>query len=180
MYSNSLGSPNGPRTTRRTLNQPSSTIYRHSSSELGTGFCFEAKQKRITVANEHDYIDLVFYHRILRCHVLLDLKVRPFNHGDAGQMNFYLNYFKRRVMGVDDSPLLASSSAATEIKLKSSLPPRASTISSLSRATWSRYRRPRNSENSSSATVRLSRAACAKPTARNLTRDSSEFDIFPV
>jgi predicted nuclease of restriction endonuclease-like (RecB) superfamily len=72
--------------------------------ELGTGFCFEAKQKRITVANEHDYIDLVFHHRILRCHVLLDLKVRPFNHGDAGQMNFYLNYFKRRVMGVDDSP----------------------------------------------------------------------------
>jgi predicted nuclease of restriction endonuclease-like (RecB) superfamily len=59
--------------------------------ELGTGFCFEARQKRITTGNEHDYIDLVFYHRFLRCHVLLDLKIRPFTHGDAGQMNFYLN-----------------------------------------------------------------------------------------
>ena len=72
--------------------------------ELGTGFCFEARQKRITLGNEHDYIDLVFYHRILRCHVLLDLKIRPFSPGDAGQMNFYLNYFKRQIMTVDDNP----------------------------------------------------------------------------
>jgi predicted nuclease of restriction endonuclease-like (RecB) superfamily len=56
--------------------------------ELGSGFCFEARQKRITVGNEHDYIDLVFYHRLLRCHLLIDLKVRHFQHGDAGQMNF--------------------------------------------------------------------------------------------
>ncbi len=62
--------------------------------ELGSGFCFEARQKRITVGNEHDYIDLVFYHRRLRCHLLIDLKVRAFKHGDAGQMNFYLNYWK--------------------------------------------------------------------------------------
>lgn len=72
--------------------------------ELGTGFCFEARQKRITVGNEHDYIDLVFYHRLLRCHILLDLKIRPFSHGDAGQMNFYLNYFKRRMMAAGDNP----------------------------------------------------------------------------
>jgi predicted nuclease of restriction endonuclease-like (RecB) superfamily len=72
--------------------------------ELGTGFCFEARQKRITLGNEHDYIDLVFYHRILRCHILLDLKIRAFSHGDAGQMNFYLNYFKQQVMAVDDNP----------------------------------------------------------------------------
>ena len=72
--------------------------------ELGDGFCFEARQKRITVGNEHDYIDLVFYHRILRCHVLLDLKVRPFQHGDVGQMNFYVNYFKERVRGESDNP----------------------------------------------------------------------------
>jgi len=100
--------------------------------ELGSGFCFEARQKRITLGNEHDYIDLVFYHRILRCHVLLDLKIRPFSHGDAGQMNFYLNYFKRQVMAVDDNPPVGIS-AAIEIKPKSSLPPRVSTISSLSR-----------------------------------------------
>lgn len=71
--------------------------------ELGRGFCFEARQKRITIDNEHDRVDLVFYHRILRCHVLLDLKVRPFQHGDAGQMNFYLNYFKDQMMTPDDN-----------------------------------------------------------------------------
>ena len=72
--------------------------------ELGTGFCFEARQKRVTVGDEHDYIDLVFYHRILRCHLLIDLKVRPFKHGDAGQMNFYLNYWKAEMMQSGDHP----------------------------------------------------------------------------
>jgi predicted nuclease of restriction endonuclease-like (RecB) superfamily len=72
--------------------------------ELGTGFCFEARQKRITVGNEHDYIDLVFYHRILRCHLLIDLKVRTFQHGDAGQMHFYLNFWKDQMMHPGDQP----------------------------------------------------------------------------
>ena len=72
--------------------------------ELGTGFCFEARQKRITVGTEDDYIDLVFYHRILRCHLLIDLKTRTFQHGDAGQMNFYLNYWKTEMMGEGDEP----------------------------------------------------------------------------
>ncbi len=72
--------------------------------ELGTGFCFEARQFRVTLGNKHDYVDLLFYHRRLRCHVLLDLKVRPFNHGDAGQMNFYLNYFKDCLAEPDDHP----------------------------------------------------------------------------
>lgn len=72
--------------------------------ELGTGFCFEARQKRISIDNEHDRIDLVFYHRILRCHVLIDLKIRGFTHGDAGQMNFYLNYFKDNIMTEQDNP----------------------------------------------------------------------------
>lgn len=72
--------------------------------ELGAGFCFEARQKRVTVGNEHDYLDLVFYHRILRCHLLIDLKTRAFQHGDAGQMNFYLNYWKTEVMAEGDHP----------------------------------------------------------------------------
>lgn len=59
--------------------------------EIGRGFCFEARQRRITFDNEHYYIDLVFYHRILRCNILIDLKVGKFSHADAGQMNFYLN-----------------------------------------------------------------------------------------
>jgi predicted nuclease of restriction endonuclease-like (RecB) superfamily len=62
--------------------------------ELGRGFCFEARQKRITFDNHHYYIDLVFYHRILKCHVLIDLKIGEFHHADAGQMNLYLNYYK--------------------------------------------------------------------------------------
>lgn len=74
--------------------------------ELGNGFCFEARQKRITVDNEHFYIDLVFYHRILKCHVLIDLKVRKFTHIDAGQMNFYLNYYRENEMyDGDDLPI---------------------------------------------------------------------------
>ena len=72
--------------------------------ELGTGFCFESRQKRITVGNEHDYLDLVFYHRLLRCHLLIDLKVRAFQHRDAGQMNYYLNYWKAEVMAEGDQP----------------------------------------------------------------------------
>lgn len=72
--------------------------------ELGAGFCFEARQKRITVGNEHDYLDLVFYHRILRCHLLIDLKTRAFQHGDAGQMNFYLNYWKDNLLVPGDQP----------------------------------------------------------------------------
>lgn len=71
--------------------------------ELGNGFCFEARQKRITIDNEHDRIDLVFYHRILKCHLLIDLKTRKFKHDDAGQMNFYLNYFKNEVMADNDN-----------------------------------------------------------------------------
>src|SRR5690606_11228179 len=60
--------------------------------EMGRGFCFEARQKRITFDNTHYRIDLVFYHRILKCHVLIDLKMGEFTHADAGQMNMYLNY----------------------------------------------------------------------------------------
>ena len=74
--------------------------------ELGTGFCFEARQKRISIANEHDRIDLVFYHRVLKCHVLVDLKVRAFSHADVGQMNFYLNYYKNEIsMEGDNQPI---------------------------------------------------------------------------
>lgn len=62
--------------------------------ELGKGFAFVARQKRITIANRHYYIDLVFYNRLLRCFVLIDLKTGELDHADIGQMNFYLNYFK--------------------------------------------------------------------------------------
>ncbi len=72
--------------------------------ELGKGFCFETRQKRITFDNTHYRIDLVFYHRILKCHVLVDLKIGEFSHADAGQMNVYLNYYKENEMTSGDNP----------------------------------------------------------------------------
>lgn len=72
--------------------------------EIGRGFCFEARQKRITFDNRHYRIDLVFYHRILKCNVLIDLKIGEFDHSDAGQMNVYLNYYKEHEMNEDDNP----------------------------------------------------------------------------
>lgn len=88
--------------------------------ELGNGFCFEARQKRITVDDEHDRIDLVFYHRILKCHILIDLKIRKFSYADAGQMNFYLNYFKENIMAPGDNPpvglILCTDKNTTKVK----------------------------------------------------------------
>ena len=73
-------------------------------SELGRGFCFESRQKRITFDNKHYRIDLVFYHRILKCHILIDLKIGQFDHADAGQMNMYLNYYRKNEMTEGDNP----------------------------------------------------------------------------
>ena len=88
--------------------------------ELGRGFCFEARQFRITEGRKHHRIDLVFYHRLLRCHILIDLKIRPFKPSDAGQMNFYVNWFKANMMEEgDQSPvgiLLCSDSDGTEVE----------------------------------------------------------------
>lgn len=80
------------------------TNLQHFLIELGRGFCFEARQKRITFDNKHYRIDLVFYHRILKCHVLLDLKIGEFDHSDAGQMNMYLNYYKENESHNGDNP----------------------------------------------------------------------------
>jgi len=74
--------------------------------ELGKGFCFEARQKRLTIGDEYFYVDLVFYHRILKCHILIDLKTRKFKHTDAGQMNFYLNYYRDIEISEEDNPPL--------------------------------------------------------------------------
>lgn len=62
--------------------------------ELGKGFSFIGRQYRITLDNDHYYVDLVFYHRILKCFVLIDLKTKHVKHQNIGQMNMYLNYFK--------------------------------------------------------------------------------------
>ena len=65
--------------------------------ELGKGFLFEARQKRFTFDDEHFFVDLVFYNRLLRCYVLIDLKLGKLTHQDLGQMQMYVNYFDRHV-----------------------------------------------------------------------------------
>ena len=65
--------------------------------ELGKGFLFEARQKRFTFDEEHFFVDLVLYNRLLRCYVLIDLKIGKLTHQDLGQMQMYVNYFDRFV-----------------------------------------------------------------------------------
>lgn len=72
--------------------------------EMGLGFCFEARQKRILIDEDYFFTDLVFYHRILKCHVIVELKIDKFRHEYASQLNMYLNYFKAEVMQSDDNP----------------------------------------------------------------------------
>ncbi len=72
--------------------------------ELGKGFLFEARQKRFTFDNDHFRVDLVFYNRLLRCYVLIDLKRDKLTHQDLGQMQMYVNYFDRQVKLPDESP----------------------------------------------------------------------------
>lgn len=66
--------------------------------ELGKGFCFVSRQQRITLDGEHYFIDLVFYNRIAKCFVLIDLKIGKLTHQDIGQMQMYTNYYKRNEM----------------------------------------------------------------------------------
>jgi predicted nuclease of restriction endonuclease-like (RecB) superfamily len=72
--------------------------------EMGHGFCFEARQKRILIGGEHFFVDLVFYHRVLKCHVLLELKVDGFRHEYLGQLNTYVTWFRGHKMSSGDNP----------------------------------------------------------------------------
>jgi predicted nuclease of restriction endonuclease-like (RecB) superfamily len=72
--------------------------------ELGHGFCFEARQKRLLIGGEHFFVDLVFYHRILKCHVLIELKNDAFKHEHLGQINSYVGYYQQHEMTEGDQP----------------------------------------------------------------------------
>jgi hypothetical protein len=72
--------------------------------ELGKGFSFVARQRRITVDGDHYYIDLVFYNYVLKCFVLIDLKVGKLTHQDIGQMDFYARYFENEEKLDGDNP----------------------------------------------------------------------------
>jgi len=72
--------------------------------ELGYGFRFEARQKRILIGDNHFFIDLVFYHRVLNCHVVIELKVGGFSHEYLGQLNTYVNWYRKNEMTEGDNP----------------------------------------------------------------------------
>ena len=92
----------------------------HFLLEMGKGFCFEARQRRILVDQDYFKADLIFYHRILKCHVIVDLKIDRFRHEYASQLNLYLNYYRHEVMQPDDNPpiglLLCTDYGETTVK----------------------------------------------------------------
>jgi predicted nuclease of restriction endonuclease-like (RecB) superfamily len=72
--------------------------------EMGRGFCFEARQKRLLIGEEYFFVDLVMYHRILKCHVIIELKADKFNHSHLAQLNTYVNYYKKNIQEESDNP----------------------------------------------------------------------------
>lgn len=98
--------------------QPNATLYeknletellnklQHFLLELGKGFSFVARQKRVSADGEHFYIDLVFYNYILKCFVLIDLKTGKLTHQDIGQMDFYIRYFEEFEKLKKDNPTI--------------------------------------------------------------------------
>lgn len=101
-----LGLPESHRLVESDLEQALINNLQAFLLELGKGFAFVSRQERITLDGDHFYIDLVFYHAVLKCYVLIDLKVGKLTHGDLGQMQLYANYFdhERRTQG--DNPTL--------------------------------------------------------------------------
>ena len=74
--------------------------------ELGLGFCFEDRQKRILIDDEYFFADLVFYHRVLKCHVIIELKLDAFKHEYLSQLNTYVAYYNAEIKREDDNPAI--------------------------------------------------------------------------
>ena len=101
-----LGLPESPKLVESKLEQALIENLQHFLLELGKGFAFVSRQERITLDGDHFYIDLVFYHTVLKCYVLIDLKTTKLTHQDLGQVQLYVNYYdmERRTEG--DNPTL--------------------------------------------------------------------------
>ncbi|MFI5300822.1 MAG: YhcG family protein [Polyangiales bacterium] len=95
-----------PATHERDLEQAIITRLEDFLLEMGKGFCFVARQKRITLEGDHFYVDLVFYNRLLRCFVLVDLKLGKLTHQDLGQMQMYVNFFDRFQRAEHEAPTI--------------------------------------------------------------------------
>jgi predicted nuclease of restriction endonuclease-like (RecB) superfamily len=101
-----LGLPASPRLVESNLEEALINNLQAFLLELGKGFAFVARQERITLDGDHFYIDLVFYHTILKCFVLIDLKVGKLTHQDLGQLQLYVNYYDRERRTKGDNPAL--------------------------------------------------------------------------
>jgi len=101
-----LGLPESPRLVESRLEEALIGNLQAFLLELGKGFAFVSRQERITLDGDHFYIDLVFYHTVLKCYVLIDLKTGKLTHGDLGQIQFYVNYFDRERRTEGDNPTL--------------------------------------------------------------------------
>jgi predicted nuclease of restriction endonuclease-like (RecB) superfamily len=101
-----LGLPESPRLTESDLETALIHNLQTFLLELGKGFAFVKRQERITLDGDHFYIDLVFYHTILKCYILIDLKVGKLTHGDLGQLQLYVNYYDQERCTPNDNPTL--------------------------------------------------------------------------
>lgn len=101
-----LGLPESHRLVESDLEQALINNLQAFLLELGKGFAFVSRQERITLDGDHFYIDLVFYHTVLKCYVLIDLKMGKLTHGDLGQMQLYANYFDQERRTEGDNPTL--------------------------------------------------------------------------
>lgn len=101
-----LDMPESPRLQESKLEQALIGNLETFLMELGKGFAFVSRQERITLDGDHFYIDLVFYHTVLKCFVLIDLKVGKLTHADLGQIQFYVNYYDRERRTEGDNPTL--------------------------------------------------------------------------
>lgn len=98
-----LGIPEDEKLTEKGLETKLINHLQKFLLELGKGFSFVGRQHRVTIGDRHFYVDMVFYHIILRCYVLIDLKIGEVQHEDVGQMNMYVNYFKAEMANEGDS-----------------------------------------------------------------------------
>lgn len=101
-----LGLPESPKLIETDLETALINNLQAFLLEMGKGFAFVARQKRLTLDGDHFYIDLVFYHTILKCYIIIDLKTGKLTHQDLGQLQLYVNYYDRECRTAGDNPTL--------------------------------------------------------------------------
>lgn len=101
-----LDIPEAHQLTETKLEEALINKLQHFLLELGKGFAFVSRQKRLTLDGKNYYTDLVFYHTILKCYIVIDIKTDELTHGDLGQMQFYVNYYDKEIITEEDNPTI--------------------------------------------------------------------------